>query len=181
MQDPSEFGTVFAGHDGRFVPDDQCGRELAAAYRSRCDHQRRLLSILRTTSMSCWRPTAAAFCRASTAAQSFVAANDGFSQRQVEALLVDSRTPNTIYAGVLNDKTYGGVFVSEDGGNTWSQRSIGLDGRDIFTLRRRPTARSMREPTTAFMSLSDTGWDLRGNSGQHQGRRDDGHRERRKM
>jgi photosystem II stability/assembly factor-like uncharacterized protein len=65
---------------------------------------------------------------------SFIAANTGFSQRQVEALLVDKSNPDTIYAGVLNDKSYGGVFVSTDGGGTWDQRSVGLDGRDIFTL-----------------------------------------------
>jgi photosystem II stability/assembly factor-like uncharacterized protein len=69
----------------------------------------------------------------------FIASNEGFSQRQVEALLVDSRNASTIYAGVLNDKTYGGVFVSQDGGATWSQQSQGLEGRDIFALRQAPS------------------------------------------
>ena len=65
---------------------------------------------------------------------SFSAANAGFSQRQVAALLADAKHDGTIYAGVLNDKGYGGVFVTEDGGTTWQQRSDGLDGRDVFTL-----------------------------------------------
>jgi photosystem II stability/assembly factor-like uncharacterized protein len=65
---------------------------------------------------------------------SFQATNSGFYQRQVTALLPDARHPQTMYAGVVNDKTYGGVFVTEDGGKTWSQRSTGLDGRDVFSL-----------------------------------------------
>lgn len=64
----------------------------------------------------------------------FSASNTGFSQRQVATILADARHEGTIYAGVLNDKGYGGVFVTEDGGATWQQRSNGLDGRDVFTL-----------------------------------------------
>ncbi len=65
---------------------------------------------------------------------SFKASNNGFSQRQVSSLLVDAKSPQTIYAGVVNDKTFGGVFVSHDDGATWSQQSNGLEGRDVFTL-----------------------------------------------
>ena len=65
---------------------------------------------------------------------SFKASNAGFSQRQVSSLLVDAKSPQTIYAGVVNDKTYGGVFVSHDDGATWSQQSNGLEGRDVFSL-----------------------------------------------
>ncbi len=65
---------------------------------------------------------------------SFKASNDGFSQRQVAVLLSDARHEGTIYAGVLNDKGYGGVFVTADGGMTWQQQSNGLDGKDVFTL-----------------------------------------------
>ena len=68
------------------------------------------------------------------AATTFKASNDGFSQRQVSSLLVDAKSPQTVFAGVVNDKTYGGVFVSHDDGSTWSQQSNGLDGRDVFSL-----------------------------------------------
>lgn len=64
----------------------------------------------------------------------FTSSNRGFSQRQVAALLVDATHPSTLYAGVLNDKGYGGVFVSTDGGTLWSQQSNGLNGRDVFSL-----------------------------------------------
>jgi photosystem II stability/assembly factor-like uncharacterized protein len=65
---------------------------------------------------------------------SFQGSNTGFSQRQVAALLSDAKTPGTIYAGVINDKTYGGVFVSRDLGRSWKQQSDGLGGRDVFVL-----------------------------------------------
>jgi photosystem II stability/assembly factor-like uncharacterized protein len=65
---------------------------------------------------------------------SFQASNRGFSQRQVASLLVDAKDPQKIYAGVLNDKGYGGVFVSTDQGATWSQQSSGLEGRDVYSL-----------------------------------------------
>jgi len=71
-------------------------------------------------------------------ASSFVAANDGFSARKVEALLVDNADPARLFAGVLNDKTYGGVFVSSNGGASWDHIAEGLDGRDIFALAQSP-------------------------------------------
>jgi photosystem II stability/assembly factor-like uncharacterized protein len=64
----------------------------------------------------------------------FQPTNGGFYQRQVSALLPDAQNPQTIYVGVVNDKMYGGVFVTEDGGKTWTQRSTGLEGRDVFSL-----------------------------------------------
>jgi photosystem II stability/assembly factor-like uncharacterized protein len=67
-------------------------------------------------------------------AATFKAANAGFSQRQVASLLVDAKTPQTILAGVVNDKSYGGVFVSHDSGASWMQQSNGLQGRDVFSL-----------------------------------------------
>ena len=60
--------------------------------------------------------------------------NQGFSARKVEALLVDPENPAHIFAGVVNDKSYGGVFVSSDGGARWKQIADGLDGRDVFVL-----------------------------------------------
>ena len=65
--------------------------------------------------------------------ESTVASNRGFSHRQVSAM-VASRDGQTLYAGVINDKEYGGVFRSTDGGVHWSQFNEGLEGEDIFTL-----------------------------------------------
>jgi photosystem II stability/assembly factor-like uncharacterized protein len=68
------------------------------------------------------------------AAVTFTASNHGFTARKVEALLVDSGNPAKIYAGVANDKSYGGAFVSTDGGEEWKQIEDGLGGRDVFAL-----------------------------------------------
>ncbi len=77
--------------------------------------------------------------RSQDGAVSFTASNDGFSERRVEALLVDRREPGganpaRLFAGVVNDKSFGGVFFSVDGGARWQQISDGLDGRDVFAL-----------------------------------------------
>ena len=64
----------------------------------------------------------------------FADSNRGFSARKVEALVADARDPRRILAGVVNDKSYGGVFLTVDSGTTWAQIAGGLDGRDVFTL-----------------------------------------------
>jgi len=65
---------------------------------------------------------------------SFTASNQGFSARKVEALLVDQKNPGRLMAGVVNDKNYGGAFLSIDGGARWQQIADGLDSRDVFAL-----------------------------------------------
>jgi len=71
-------------------------------------------------------------------AATFQPANEGFSGRKVEALLVDRGNPARVYAGVVNDKIYGSVFVSENAGASWSHLGEGLDGRDVFALAQAP-------------------------------------------
>jgi photosystem II stability/assembly factor-like uncharacterized protein len=68
----------------------------------------------------------------------FEPANAGISARKVDALLVDNRNPERIFAGVVNDKTYGSVFVSTDSGVQWKQLADGLEGRDVFALAQSP-------------------------------------------
>jgi photosystem II stability/assembly factor-like uncharacterized protein len=66
----------------------------------------------------------------------FEPSNIGFAHRQVSALTVDPEDQNTLYAGLVNDKQYGGVFVTHDQGSHWKQLSAGLDGRDVFAVRK---------------------------------------------
>ena len=65
---------------------------------------------------------------------SFVPSNRGFSARQITSYVADARRPANIYVGVVNDKAWGGVFVSDNGGLSWSQKSAGLNGQDVFSL-----------------------------------------------
>jgi photosystem II stability/assembly factor-like uncharacterized protein len=67
--------------------------------------------------------------------RTFTAANRGFAHRQVAAVMVDREDPSRLYAGVINDKEFGGVFVSKDSGDSWQQMSSGLNGLDVFALR----------------------------------------------
>jgi photosystem II stability/assembly factor-like uncharacterized protein len=69
-------------------------------------------------------------------AATFVASNHGYSHRYVSSILADSKEPNSLYIGIVNDREFGGVFASRDGGQSWQQKSSGLDGRDVFTLKR---------------------------------------------
>ncbi len=64
----------------------------------------------------------------------FTASNQGISERKVAALLVDRTNPDDLYAGVVNDKNFGGVFRSTDGGAHWEQLGSGLEGADVFAL-----------------------------------------------
>jgi photosystem II stability/assembly factor-like uncharacterized protein len=64
----------------------------------------------------------------------FASSNSGFSGRKIEALLVDRTNPDRLYAGIVNDKSFGGVFTSANGGASWQQLESGLEGRDVFAL-----------------------------------------------
>ena len=73
--------------------------------------------------------------KSTNAARAFVASNNGFTHRQVASIAVDENNPNRVYAGTINDREFGGVFVSDDGGSKWEQMSQGLGGHDVFKVR----------------------------------------------
>jgi photosystem II stability/assembly factor-like uncharacterized protein len=68
-------------------------------------------------------------------AQSWTTSNHGYAHRYVSAILADNKEAGTFYVGVVNDREYGGVFYSRDAGQTWLQKSAGLGGRDVFSLK----------------------------------------------
>jgi photosystem II stability/assembly factor-like uncharacterized protein len=67
-------------------------------------------------------------------AQTFTASNHGYTHRYVSAILPDKSDPNSMLVGVVNDREWGGVFSTHDGGQSWQQKSAGLGGRDVFAL-----------------------------------------------
>ncbi len=71
-------------------------------------------------------------------AQSFRASNHGYTHRYVSSILLDQNDPNSILVGVVNDREFGGVFATRDGGQSWQQKSAGLGGRDVFALQQVP-------------------------------------------
>ena len=52
-----------------------------------------------------------------------------FLRGRSRRMSADAAQPATIYVGVVNDKDWGGVFVSDNGGLSWQQKSTGLDGQ----------------------------------------------------
>jgi photosystem II stability/assembly factor-like uncharacterized protein len=65
---------------------------------------------------------------------SFQPSNNGFSHRQVTAVVADNKVPECFYAALLNNREYGSVYRSEDNGVHWQQLDKGLGGRDVFSL-----------------------------------------------
>jgi len=88
------------------------------------------------------------------ASASFVATNEGFSERKVEALLIDNENPARILVGVANDKTYGGAFVSTDGGVAWNHTGEGLEGRDVYALAQAPDGTVLAGTNHGIFALS---------------------------
>lgn len=70
--------------------------------------------------------------------ETFQPSSGGFSARQITAMKRDEKHPATLYVGVVNDKEWGGVFQSDNGGVKWEQQSSGLQGRDVFSLGQAP-------------------------------------------
>ena len=62
------------------------------------------------------------------------ASNHGYTHRYVSSILADKNDPDNILVGVVNDREWGGVFSTRDGGQHWLQKSSGLGGRDVFAL-----------------------------------------------
>jgi len=70
-----------------------------------------------------------------SATSTWSASNHGYTHRYVTAIVADQKDANTIYVGVVNDREFGGVFYSRDNGQHWLQKSSGLGGKDVFTLK----------------------------------------------
>jgi photosystem II stability/assembly factor-like uncharacterized protein len=90
--------------------------------------------------------------------KSFEPSNSGFSERIVSSVLVDHVHPHTLYAGVVNGKSFGGVFVSHDDGHTWTQQSKGLGGRDVFALAQSSNGTVYAGTNDGLYRWSPAGW-----------------------
>ena len=66
---------------------------------------------------------------------------------------MDNRNPERIYAGVVNDKAYGSVFVSNGSKVQWKQVADGLDGRDVFALAQSPEGTVLAGTNSGIFAL----------------------------
>jgi photosystem II stability/assembly factor-like uncharacterized protein len=64
----------------------------------------------------------------------YQSSNRGFSHRMVGSVIADRKDPSRLYVGIVNDKTNGGLFSTDDLGKTWQQSSKGLSDRDVLSL-----------------------------------------------
>jgi photosystem II stability/assembly factor-like uncharacterized protein len=67
-------------------------------------------------------------------AQTFAASNHGYAHRYVSSIVAGQNDSSSILVGVVNDREWGGVFATRNGGRDWQQKSTGLGGRDVFAL-----------------------------------------------
>ena len=64
----------------------------------------------------------------------YQSSNRGFSHRMVGSVIADRNNSNRLYVGIVNDKTDGGLFITDDAGKSWQQVSKGLGDRDVLSL-----------------------------------------------
>ena len=93
--------------------------------------------------------------------QTWSASNHGYTHRYVTAILADRKDPQVIYVGVVNDKEWGGVFYSRDGGRNWLQKSSGLQGRDVFSLKQSSAGALIAGTNRGMFMLETNGSDWR--------------------
>ena len=90
--------------------------------------------------------------------KSFEPSNKGFSSRQISAVTQDPADSSKLYVGVLNDRAAGGVFTSQNGGESWQQESAGLNGADIFSLGHTPAGTVLAGTRHGIYRLESGTW-----------------------
>jgi len=67
--------------------------------------------------------------------ESFTSANHGYTHRHITAILPDQGDKDAIYVGIAGDRQWGGVYRIQLANKSWKQRSGGLGGRDVLTMK----------------------------------------------
>jgi photosystem II stability/assembly factor-like uncharacterized protein len=70
------------------------------------------------------------FFKSTDAGASWVSLNTGFTDTEVQALIMSPAAPSTLYAATAND----GVFKTADGGQLWASASAGITARIVGAL-----------------------------------------------
>ena len=136
-QDPRDLKVVFAGTTEGLFRTEDAGKQWTA--KSGTDIIVNDVAIDREDSKRMLIATDRGGVLASEdGGDTFHPANGGFSTRQIATMKRDTMHSATLYVGVVNDKEWGGVFRSDNGGLNWKQESEGLGGRDVFSLGQAP-------------------------------------------
>jgi photosystem II stability/assembly factor-like uncharacterized protein len=89
--------------------------------------------------------------RSTDAGRTFSESNDGFFQRFVSHLTFGP-SGDGLFAGVVGDRTHGGVLFASSPGAPWRQTGPGMEGREVLTL----TALTKRAPNAPLVLLAGT-------------------------
>jgi hypothetical protein len=161
MQDPNKLDTVYAGTTEGLYRSFDAGKywvQTTAAdvivndvYVDPADSRHVLLATDRRGVLA-----------SDDGGDSFLPSNKGFSARLVTAFVSDAQHPATVYAGVVNDKDSGGVFVSKTGGLSWSHLSDGLDSHDVFAMIQAPDGTILAGTEHGIFRLKGAEWQRAG-------------------
>jgi photosystem II stability/assembly factor-like uncharacterized protein len=67
--------------------------------------------------------------------ESFTASNHGYTHRHISVILPDQGDKDAIYVGIAGDRQWGGVYRFQVANKSWKQKSGGLGGRDVLTMK----------------------------------------------
>jgi photosystem II stability/assembly factor-like uncharacterized protein len=158
IQDPAHLDTIFAGTTQGLYRTDDGGKFWMAAtgadviindvYVDPTDNAHVLLATDRGGVLA-----------SDDGGSTFTPSNRGFQARQITAYAADFTRTATVYVGVVNDKEWGGVFVSHTGGQSWSQLPDGLEGHDIFSLGQAPDGSMLAGTGHGIYRLKGTTWE----------------------
>lgn len=87
---------------------------------------------------------------------SFISANRGYTHRHITAILPDQGNTDAIYVGIAGDRKWGGVYRFQVASKSWNQRSDGLGGRDVLTMKQASDG-TLLAGTTQGLFLLDRG------------------------
>jgi photosystem II stability/assembly factor-like uncharacterized protein len=165
MQDPNHLDTVFAGTTEGLYRTFDAGKYwiettrpdviVNGVYVDPADSKHVLLATDRRGVLA-----------SDDGGDSFLPSNSGFSARQITAFAGDAEHPATVYVGVVNDKDWGGVFVSRTGGLSWTHLGDGLDGHDVFSLAQAPDGTMLAGTEHGIYRLKDAEWQRAGDDGK---------------
>lgn len=88
----------------------------------------------------------------------FEPSNRGFAHRQVTSLVADREHPDQLYVSMVNNREYGGVYRSLDGGKRWEKYETGLGSRDVFALQEASDGRLVAGTNDGVYELEAQTW-----------------------
>jgi len=86
----------------------------------------------------------------------FTSANHGYVHRHITSILPDQADKDAIYVGIAGDRQWGGVYRFQLANKSWKQKSGGLGGRDVLTMKQASDG-TLLAGTTQGLFLLDGG------------------------